>query len=257
MSFSITYHPLFRVRCKEQGSEKVLDLLRFSPDRDTEKLLGDYMLIFKKRKGGFDIYYETNDYASPALITPIENHLKFTFFIEVLSHSFFAEYEPDFDLLPQFYLDNLTTSGNISNAASGNLTKSGHFKEDDLYKIYPRTFRVVVAQNISNPPTRLMVKDPYPPKNTIQTIDITNPDSADTVQVLINDPVINEAEFISNNGPYILQLNKANPPPQNIYLLEELSRRKINGILDLHWKNTQDTVPQDTGKEFQIILKRK
>jgi len=257
MSFSITYHPLFRVRCKEQGSDKILDLLRFSPDRDTEKLLEDYMLIFRKREGGFDIYYETNDYALPALITPIENRLKFTFFIEVLSNSFFAEYEPDFDILPQFYLDNLTSSGNISNATSGNLTNSGHFKEDDLYKIYPGTFRVAVAQNISNPPTKVLVKDPYPPKNTIQTIDITNSDSADTVHVLINDPIINKAEYIGDNGPYILQTNKPNPPPQNIYLHEELSRKNINGILDLHWTNAQDTVPQDTGKEFQIILKRK
>ena len=257
MSFSVTYKPFFRVRVKEQSSDTILDLLRFAPNQETQKLLRDHLLIFKSRFGGFDIYYESNEYASPKLIAPIDERIKFGFEIRVITKTFFSEYEPDFEVSPQFYFDNLTASGNISNAASGNLTESGHFKQEDLYKILPQTFKVAVPQNIPNAPSKILVKETTPPKNTLQTVNINNPDAADSVQVLVNDPVKNESEYISSSGPYILQTNKPNPPPRNIYLDDNSSRRSIHGILDIYWSKAQDTVPETTGKEFQIILKRK
>ncbi|MCG9972594.1 hypothetical protein [Christiangramia crocea] len=257
MSFSITYHRFFVVHIKEHTSNKPIRFLKFQPTETTRELLKKYQLIFRKRDDGFEIYYKTNEYANPALENPISGRLKFSFVIRITSFSLFSEYEPENPVAPNFYFDNLTSSGAISNASAGNLTSSSHFQKDDIVRLYPLTFSVSTPQNIPNAPTEWRLKKYFTPKDLLQTVNIDNPDSLPAISVRINDPLKNPSEYIDQNGVYTLEADSATPKPETVYLDDQLSGKSVHGILDLYWDTSQDSVPANSGKEFQINFKRK
>ena len=109
-----------------------------------------------------------------------------------------------------------------------------------------------------NEPSEWRIKEKFGTA-TLQTIPITVPTDPNMpiIELRLNDPDLHKAEYISEEGPYLLETNKPDPPPVTIYLSNWLKQKDFNGALDVHWNSSQSSVPADTGKAYQVILKLK
>ncbi|MDF1695251.1 MAG: hypothetical protein P1U56_05440 [Saprospiraceae bacterium] len=257
MGFNLTYNRFFSVRVKEHGTNKEIRDLRFAPNAECQEFMNKYKLVFRHNRDGFDVYYRSNALASVPITSPIEEKTRFTFSVKILNLGFYDLYKPDVLKLPQFYLDNLTPSGNISNAAAGNLTSGTSFDVDDLGIIKPQSFRQQTDVSMGDPPTEWRIKKKFLPQDIIKTIPIENPDGLDYIEVRMNDPLLSPDDYLSESGVYSMETNKASFTETTLYLSNNLGGRSINGVLDIYWENSQATAPADTGKQYQIIFKLK
>jgi len=257
MSITLTYKRFFTVRVKEQGSNKPIRSLRFSPTQKCQDVLSRYQLVFKQQDNGFDVYYKSYPTASTPVPTPIEDKIKFTFGLKIIDPAFQTKYEPDTVEIPQFYLDNLKTDGGIS--PGQNLTASTKLDSADLAFLKQQSFSIKTAlPGGANNPTEWQIKEKFG-SNTLQTntIDIPTSPAMPFVYTSINNPITQKADYLAEEGPYIFKTNKASPPTATIYLSNEIKQKAVNGVLDIYWNSIQSNVPADTGKEYQIIIKPK
>jgi hypothetical protein len=257
MSFTIAYHRFFSVRVKEHSTNNAIRSLSFNPTPDTIDHFKDHQLVFRSGDNGFDVYYRSNPDARTTLLSPIESITRFSFGIKVKDPSIFTLFEPANALYPNLYLDNLTPAGNISNSAQGNLTESTSVKQEDLSRIFPVTFIQKTNMDVADPPTQWRIKKKFTPQSTLQTVPFSNPDGSAILHIKLNDPVLHKAEYIAEEGPYVLETDKAAPPASTIYLSSYLSQRSVQGVLDIYWDSPQTNAPANSGREYQIIFKRK
>ncbi len=257
MGFVLTYKRFISVRVKEDVTDLEIRHLSFRPSADCLELFRNHHIVFRARPNGFDTYYRVSELASESLQSPISKRTRFSFSIKVKENRFFDIYDADGTTSPQFYLDNLTNSGLITTASAGHLTSGTSFEDDDTTKVHPQSFVVNTDLSMADPPTEWRIKEKFTPQDVLQTVAIDNPDSLDTISVRMNDPILHSSEFIGEEGPFVLESDKASPAPTSIYLSDFLSKQSINGVLDIYWDSAQTAAPADTGREYQIIFKRK
>jgi hypothetical protein len=256
MGFTISYQRFFTVRVKEEGSGNAVRSLQFIPTSSCETLLNKYQLIFKALDDGFDVYYKSLPEASDPIPAPIEDSIKFTFGLKILDSSFASTYEPETVAIPQYYLDNLQSNGSITSGQ--NLTASTSLDVEDLTFIKQQSFTQKTILPLGNEPSEWRIKEKFG-SGTLQTVPITVPTdpTMPSIEVRLNDPDLHKAEYISKEGPYLLETDKPDPAPVTIYLSNWVRQQDLNGVLDVHWNSIQSSVPADTGKAYQIILKLK
>lgn len=256
MGYTISYKRFFTVRVKEEVTGNAVRSLQFVPTSSCETLLNKYQLVFKPMEDGFDVYYKSFPEASNPIPAPIENNIKFTFGIKILDFSFSSTYEPDTVNVPQYYLDNLKSNGSITSGQ--NLTVSTSLDTGDLTFIKQQSFTQRTVLPSGNEPSEWRIKEKFGTA-TLQTIPITIPTdpSMPAIELRLNDPDLHKTEYISEEGPYLLETDKPNPEPVAIYLSNWLKQKDFNGALDVHWNSIQSSVPPDTGKAYQVILKLK
>ena len=242
---------------KEKDTGKEIRHLEFTPTSDCLRLFKNHKILFRPLASGFETYYRLSESSVGAIQSPIDSRQRFSFAISVKDPAFFRLYDVEGDSQPQFYLDNLTNSGLVSTAVAGHLTKGNVFEDEDLTKVYSTSFSVLTDMTVLDPPAEWRIKKKFTPNDTLQTVPIVNSDGLDMVDVDINDPIKHEAEFISEDGPFLLETNKPNPPVANIYLSRELGRKSINGVLDIYWETAQNDVPDEIGRKYQITFNRK
>lgn len=256
MGFTISYKRFFTVRVKEEGSSNAVRSLQFVPTSSCETLLNKYQLVFKSMDDGFDVYYKSLPEASQPIPAPIEDNIKFTFGIKILDPSFTSKYDPDTVTVPQFYLDNLQSNGSITSGV--NLTASTSLDTGDLTFIKQQSFTQRTTLPLGNEPSEWRIKEKFGTA-TLQTVSFAIPTDPNmpSIEVRLNDPDLHKAEYLSDEGPYLLQTDKPDPAPVTIYLNNWIKQNDFNGVLDLHWNSIQSSVPADTGKAYQIIVKLK
>lgn len=205
---------------------------------------------------GFDIYYKSLPEASTPIPSPIENNIKFTFGIKILDPSFTTKYEPATVTVPQYYLDNLQANGSITSGV--NLTASTHLDTADLTFIKQQSFNQKTALPPGNEPTEWRIKEKFG-SATLQTVPITKPtnQTMPSIDVRLNDPDLHQAEYLAQEGPYIIETDKPDPQPVTVYLSNWVKQNDFNGVLDVHWNSVQSNVPTGTGKAYQLIVKLK
>ncbi len=257
MGFKLTYQRFFSVAVKEQGTDKEIRTLEFSPTLECIELLENHHLLFRRSRDGFEVYYRSNPNASVPITSPIETKTKFTFHVIVKDSGFYDLYKQDSFSSPQFYLDNLTPSGNISNAMAGNLTSAAFFDDNDLAIIRPQSFTERTDMTGGDPPSEWRIKKKFNPQDILKTIPIENPDELDYVQVRMNDPLLDPAEYLSESGVYAYETDKPSFTETTLYLSDALGGSSSNGVLDIYWENSQENAPDPTGKQYQIIFKLK
>jgi len=257
MGFSISYQRLFRVRVREQGTDNAVRSWVFSPTSACASLLKRYQLVFKSQDDGFDVYYKSYPLASTPIPAKIEDLVQFTFGIRITDPSFMGKYEPDTVEVPQFYLDNLTASGNIS--AGKNLTAATRLDSADLAYIKQQTFTLKTELPTGNEPSEWRLKEKFGTNAIIQTFPIEVPTASTMpyVYVPINDPVRHPSKYVAKEGPYLLETDKTSPATATVYLNNAAKQSAFNGVLDVYWNSIQSSAPADTGKEYQIVLKPK
>jgi len=256
MGFTISYQRFFTVRVKEEGSGNVVRSLKFVPTGTCEALLSRFQLVFKPMEDGFDVYYKSFPKASEPIPAPIENNVKFTFGIKILDPSFSTRYEPETVTVPQYYLDNLQSNGSITSGV--NLTASTRLDTADFTFIRQQSFTQKTALPLGNEPTEWRIKEKFGTA-TLQTVPITKPidPTMPSIDVRLNDPNLHEAEYLSEEGPYVLETDKPDPAPVTIYLSNSIKQNDFNGVLDVHWNSVQSSVPANTGKAYQLNVKLK
>lgn len=256
MGLTISYQRFFTVRVKEEGSNKSVRSLRFIPTKTCEALMNRYQLIFKSMREGFDVYYKSFPEASTPIPAPITNKVKFTFGIRIIDASFITDYEPDTDILPQYYLDNLKSDGGLS--PGQNLTSSTKLDVGDLTYIEQQSFTKKTELPLGNEPSEWRIKEKFGTA-TLQTVPIQIPldPKMPFIDVRLNDPDRSGTGYIQEEGPYILETDKSNPVPATVYLSNAIKQQSFNGVLDIYWNTIQSSAPSNTGKEYQIIVKQK
>lgn len=257
MGFRLTYHRFFSVSVREHTTDNEIRSLAFTPTPECREALNKYDLIFRHQRNGFEIYYRSNPDASDPITSPIESKTRFSFSVKIKDSDFYNLYKPDVLKVPQFYLDNLTPSGNISNAAAGNLTSTNNFDDKDLAIIKPQSFTQRTDMTGGDPPTEWRIKKKFNPQDTLKTIPIDNPDGLDFVQVRMNDPLLSPLDYISDDGVYALETDKPGFEQTTLYLSNDVGGLSTNGVLDIYWDNAQNNAPNPTGKQYQIIFKLK
>ena len=257
MGIEITYRRLFTVRVKEQGTNNTIRSWVFSPISTCESLLHRYQLFFKAQDDGFEIYYKSYPLASTPIPAKIEDRVRFTFGIRITDPSFLGKYEPNTDVIPQFYLDNLTASGAISTGK--NLTDSAKLDTADLAHIKQQTFTLKTELPIGNEPSEWRLKEKFGTNAVIQTfpIDVPTDPAVPYIYVPMNDPIKHPGKYIAAEGPYLLETNKPTPATATVYLNNAVKQSAFNGVLDVYWNSVQSSAPADTGKEYQIVVKPK
>jgi len=256
MGFTISYQRFFTVRVKEEGSRNPVRSLKFVPTNTCENLMKRYQLVFKPVDDGFDVYYKSLPEASKPIPAPIENNIKFAFGFKILDPSFTSKYEPNTATVPQFYLDNLQSNGSITSGT--NLTASTSLDTGDLTFIKQQSFIQRTTLPLGDEPSEWRIKEKFGTA-TLQTIPVTIPTDPNmpSIEMKLNDPDLQKSEYLSEEGPYILETDKPDPAPVTIYLNNWVKQNDFNGVLDLHWNSIQSSVPADTGKAYQIIVKLK
>ena len=256
MGITVSYQRFFTVRVKEDVSGNSVRALRFVPTTSCQSLLDKYRLVFKKMDDGFDVYYKSFPEASDLIPAPISDKTKFTFGIQITDSSFINNYEPDTVDVPQYYLDNLQSNGNITSGS--NLTASSSLDTGDLTFIRQQSFNQKTELPSGNEPSEWRIKEKFG-SATLQTVPITVPTtpSVPAIELRLNDPDLHQAEYISEEGPYVLETDKPNPAPVTVYLSNSIKQNDFNGVLDIHWNSIQSSVPVNTGKAYQIIVKLK
>ena len=257
MGFKLTYHRFFSVSVKEHTTENEIRSLKFTPTPDCVDVMNKHHLVFRHLRNGFEVYYRSNPDASEPITSPIEVKTKFSFTVKINDPDFYSLYKPDVLKLPQFYLDNLTPSGNISNALAGNLTVTTNFDDKDLAIIKPQSFTQRTDMTGGDPPTEWRIRKKFIPQDIIKTIPIENPDGLDFVQVRMNDPLLTPTEYIEEAGVYALETDKPSFELTTLYLSNTVGGMSTNGVLDIYWDNSQANAPDTTGKQYQIIFKLK
>ena len=257
MSFTVTYRKFFTVRVKEENTDLPLQFFRFNATSSTKALFENYHLVQQPRANGFDVFYKSYPKASTELLAVISEKVKFTFEIQVTDFTKFQEYEPTAAQLPQFYLANLTTTGAIT--PGQNLTQAAELGMADLAKFKQQTFTVPTPLPSGNEPSEWRIKEKYGANNVLQTVPVNIPNNPPmpSVYITLNDPVLHKAEYLVEEGPYLLETDKPTPKPVTIYLSNTITQSNSNGVLDIYWNSIQTDAPADTGKEYQIILKPK
>lgn len=257
MSFTITYKKLFVVRVKENGTNLPIRFFRFQPTVNCQKLLHDYQLVFRNRENGFDIYYRSYSEASETIPAPISEKIRFSFGLKITDYSALGQYEPASAQLPQLYLANLSSDGSIT--PGHNLTATSVLGAGDLASLKQQTFWQKTELPGGSEPNEWRLKDKYGLHQILQTVPIvvpTNPPMP-SIDVKLNDPVLHKAEYLTNEGPYILESDQPVPAPITVYLSNTITQKNWNGVIDIYWNSIQSDAPADTGKEYQIILKLK
>lgn len=254
MSYTISYITLFKVRAIESVSLDPLEEIIFIPSRSCIEKLDNHRLIFKPLVGGFDVHYQTNPQAVDPVLAPISRRTRFSFLFTVTGANFFRKYEPDFDDSPQLYFDNLDNTGAILSGPTEILSEGGIVQTSDAVKIYPRTFDVKTDMTIAPTPGAYLIKEKFSPGGVLQTVPINNPLGFNNVSTKVNDPVIQETDFISESGPYVLETDSGQPPQRTIYLDDQLAKQHISGVADIYWDNSQSNAAPD-GNEYQIRFK--
>lgn len=257
MGFKMSYHRFFSVNVKEHTSDKEIRSLSFSPTPECIDLLNKHHLVFRNQRSGFEVYYRSNPDASDPITSPIEDKTKFTFSVKINNPGFYDLYKPDVLKVPQFYLDNLTPSGNISNAVAGNLTVTTNFDDKDLALIRQQTFTERTDMTGGDPPTEWRIKKKHNPQDTLKTIPIENEDGLDFIKVRMNDPLLTPTEYLSEPGVYALETDKPSFEHTTLYLSNIVGSLSTNGVLDIYWENSQENAPVTTGRLYQIIFKLK
>ncbi len=257
MGFKLTYHRFFSVSVREHTTDKEIRSLDFTPTPECVDFMKKHHLVFRNQRSGFEVYYRSNPDASDPITSPIEVKTRFSFTVKINNSGFYDLYKPDVLKVPQFYLDNLTPSGNISNAAAGNLTVTNNFDDKDLALIRLQSFTERTDMTGGDPPTEWRIKKKFNPQDTLKTIPIENPDGLDYVSVRMNDPLLTPAEYISEDGVYALETDKPSFEQTTLYLSNVVGGLSTNGVLDIYWDNSQENAPDTTGKQYQIIFKLK
>ena len=257
MGFKLTYHRFFSVSVREHTTDKEIRSLEFTPTPECIDFLKMHHLVFRKSRNGFDVYYRSNPDAATPITSPIEVKTRFSFSVKIKDSGFYDLYKPDVLKIPQFYLDNLTASGNISNTMAGNLTSSTSFDNQDLAIIKQQSFTQRTDMTGGDPPTEWRIKKKSNPQDILKTIPIENPDGLDFIQVRMNDPLLTPNEYISESGVYSLETDKPSFEETTLYLSNTIGGLSTNGVLDIYWDNSQDNAPDTTGKQYQIIFKLK
>ena len=257
MGFKLEYNRFFSVSVKEHNTDNEIRSLDFMPTPECIELLKKHHLIFKNLRDGFEVYYRSNPDATDTITSPIEVKTRFSFSVKVNDPGLYELYKPDVLKLPQFYLDNLTPSGNISNAAAGTLTFASSFDDKDLAIIRPQSFSQRTDMTGGDPPTEWRIKKKFNPQDIIKTIPIENPNGLDFIQVRMNDPLLTPSEYIGDPGVYALETDKPSFAETTLYLSNTLGSMSTNGVLDIYWDNSQENAPDTTGKQYKIIFKLK
>ncbi|MCX2743867.1 hypothetical protein OO013_08320 [Mangrovivirga sp. M17] len=254
MSFTISYIEFFKVRTINTSDSSPLQSIFFSPSNECKKILNQHRLVFKPRIGGFDIFYQRNPYATDPVIAPITKRTRFNFKMIISDLNFFKVYEPDFDVVPQLYFDNLDNNGNILNGPTEVLTEGSEVNVSDSMKMLPVTFTVNTDMSIAPTPTEYRIKEKFNPTNTLQSVAIENPLGLINVRTKLNDPLLQQASYINQAGPYLLETDSGQPAARTIYLDNELVKQEFNGIVDIYWETSQENA-DPSGNVYEIRFK--
>jgi hypothetical protein len=238
----------------ESGSTDVLEDIQFFPGLECIRKLKNHRLIFKSVAGGFNIYYQSNPQALEPVVSPISKRTRFSFGFQISNSSFFKKYEPDFNDNPQLYFDNLSNTGAILTGNTEVLSRSTEVESHDAVKIYPLTFIVKTDLTVAAPPTEYQINEFLNPGNNLQTVAIENSLGLNALNTKLNDPVGQEASYISKSGPYVLETDSGQPPPATIYLDNKWAKKDVTGIVDIYWENFQSNAATN-GNEYQMRFK--
>ncbi len=252
MSFALHHQRLFSVSVRDDSDNKLAGFT-FTPAPDTKKRLNNHQLIYRRREGGFEVYYRTNPRAAEPLLGPISNRVRFTYLMKMTDGDFFQRHEPDLTKQtgPQIYLDNLSSIGDILPGSSVDLTSGTTVQTPDAVKTHPTVFAAYADVSGVSPPTQVRIVDKFDPGNVLATVPIVAPNGGDQGAAKID---LDELSLPA--GPYTLKTNAVGAVSRTAYINDEVAAARVQGVLDIHWETPQNTGPAGGGTFVTRFKKR-
>lgn len=255
MSFSIAAERFMSVELRNDAGD-VIDDFAIQPTGRTRGLLQDYGILFRQITGGMALYYTTNPYANPPLVSEIGDQVRFSFALCAASGDPALVY----DGLSgaggsHILLDNLDNAGAIQPA--GAITVAAEVGSAEHIFAGPRVYplqldlsggipNVIEAQErfSANVAASTPVNDPAaePP--------VVPPPGADAIFVKVDIPEA-RAGALRLVTPAPGTLNRL------IYADDEIAASRAIGILDLYWAGPQTAAPANTGISYTAAFQRR
>lgn len=261
MGFVIKYNRFFSVTLGEEGAGNIMEGFTFFPTQECRRLMDNYNLVFRSRSAGFELFYSENP------LIPISESVRFSFGFSIPDAALFEKYglvrEDETDTTvyqPGLYFDNLNPDGSIISGSPASIVASGKDPGDtvsstDTYRIHRQTFKVYDDAG-GTAPSSYELSHQYNTSLT-QTNPVVSDPAGGHLVTTINSIDL-EGDYISETGPYLLEADVQPPPDRKVYLSEELGRKGAQGVVDIYWDTSQDTVSDpEKGQEYTIIFKPK
>jgi hypothetical protein len=255
MSFALSHYRLFAVTVRdddisvEQPVGALLKGLKFIPTSVTQQRLKDHQLIFRVGEYGFEVYYRTNPLAADPLLGCIRNSVRFSFLIYQTDGELFSHYGPDLtgETGPQFYLDNLSDSGDIELDVE-ELSAGSSVDVADAMKTCADVFTLSADVSGPSPPTEFRVIRRFPPLDVLESSPIVASTGSD----------VGVAKFDLSglpSGPYTLDTDAPGSNAKTIYKDNDVVAARVKGVLDVHWNERQDLTPAG-GRQFVVRFEK-
>ena len=246
MSSAVRYHPLFRVRVREQGTGKNLRGIHCKPTARALTHMRNHRLVFKNNQPGFDVYFSTNPDAGNSVFGQISNPIILSFAMFTESPQALAEYEPSAEAgqQSQFYFDNLLASDTLHPGNDSPMSTGPSVSSNDGVRIYPHEF-AVDTKDIAGADS-LQIRHLVTNRVALSEPLELNPDKVDLSRPAID---LRHAE----SGPYRIA-----PTPgtsRKIYVDDQLARGNVLAAIDVHWRTPQD--PAADTATYVVTFKRK
>ena len=244
MSFVIEYKPMFIVMVQDSAG-KTLPGFSFTPTESTRKRMADHHLLFRRREYGFDVYYQSNPLVAAPLLGPIRSRMQFVFYFNLSEGDFFSRYKPK--LTPetgaQFYLDNLTSSGNIQ--LKSTLSNWISVQTSDAAQLFSPVFTALVPFS-GGAPTKFVLRDKFDPTKVICDVPAQVAGGQATAKIDLSK---------SPPGPYTLETDVGGAKKQTIYVDTELASADSHGLVALSWETPQDSISAN-GQTYQVKFEK-
>lgn len=254
MSFVIAVDRFLSVALNDDAGAPVT-AFALQPTARTSRLMGDYGIVFRRITGGLALYYKTNPVVTPALVSPISNQVRFSFFMTAAG--------PAPDKLyqglsgaggAQILLDNLDGAGAILPA--GLMTQGAEVGAGEHVFAGPSVYPVQVDLS-GGIPAQVEARNRFtnavaaqtPIQDLVAEPPVAPPPGATEVFATVDVPAGGEAA---------LRLVTPAPGTLNrlIYADDEIAGGQALGIIDLYWSGPQSAVPAGSGIEYEAVFRR-
>jgi hypothetical protein len=248
VSFQLDYRPLFAVAVQDDAAPPAaLDGFAIVPTRACRRALAEHRLVFRAAGGSCRVLYASNPLAADSLLAPITGRVRFTFALRPPDPAFLERYHPTLtpDRGRQLYLDNLTASGNMQSKST--LSVQPTVGVQDAVTIRGPVFQVAVDLDVSPRPTHVRVLDRF---DGSEVVSVPVPDGSSATPTIVRLELGPRAR-----GAFALDIQPGGSA-QTLYVDNELARLGPVGVIDVHWRSRQDTVPDD-GVQYAVRFRRR
>ena len=241
MTYAVRYHPLFRIRIRELGTDKGIQGIRCRPTRRSVIKLRNHRLVFKAAPSGFDVFFSTNPLAGNAVmgrISPL-HPVVLSFAMVADTPAALSAYEPigEANESSQFYLDNLLADGSLHAGTDSPMSTGASVSNSDAVRMYGHEFSLR-ASDVAGA-AKVQIRHLVTNRVALQ-----QPLNLDPEKVDLSRPAIDMRN--AEPGPYKIAPNP-NPAAQDlrkIYVDDELVRGNTVAAIDVHWRSLQDPATQ-------------